>query len=210
MPLPAVLVAILDDNSKYVLSYFSPPLCFTINWNLWYYSTVLVLQLLIAGLVCVLGIVFRTLHKYQGILKSHPSLMPSQLRISSTEKRLLFTFCYYVVMGMVILVHSNIILRNWFLLLDSYEDYFGCQLKGVDPMLPHKCDELLVQAENYSVPELAIITSLTTGAAPVVNLLFVVNFNLIRKKISCFIRRAICVRTDTDHRVLDIVSADAE
>ena len=63
LPLPAVLVGIFDKHSVYALSYFNPPMCFTRSQNLWYYSAVLVIQLLCAVEVCLLGVIFRVLHK---------------------------------------------------------------------------------------------------------------------------------------------------
>ena len=65
----AVLVGTFDKHSMYVLSYFNPPMCFTKSQNLWYYSTVLVIQLLIAVEICLLGVTFRVLHKVLLIFK---------------------------------------------------------------------------------------------------------------------------------------------
>ena len=173
-------------------------MCFTRSKNLWYYSAVLVIQLLTAVEVCVLGVIFRVLHKvpfdtiyfvllhalylpqYQGILKSH-----SHSRISCAEKKLLFTFCYYVLVGIFTLIHSNMFLSNWNELSIAYNEYFYCQSTGVNPMQPHMCDDLLANIHSHSFPVLAMITSLMIGAAPIVNLLFVANFKVISTKLTC-------------------------
>ena len=126
-----------------------------------------------------------------------------QLRITSTERRLVFTFCYYVIVGIFILVFCNGVLDNWHRLLTTYEKYFTCQY---NPHLSLECAYLRKKADKFSFPVHFTIASLMLGAVPVVNLAFVINIKWIKVKVSKCIHKINDLKTRHAHHVLEFVS----
>lgn len=63
VPLPAVLMASTIPEYKYSLAYFPPMLCITRNVNLWFFSTMLVMDVLGIVHMSMLILVFWIVHK---------------------------------------------------------------------------------------------------------------------------------------------------
>ena len=134
------------------------------------------------SIICIIFIAhFNILIQYQGVLRTHSV---GQLKITSTERRLVFTFCYYVIMGIFILVFVNVILDNWHRSIITYERYFICQY---NPQLSLECGDLLMKADKYTFPVPFTIVSVMVGAIPAVNLAFVINLKWIKIKVFQFI-----------------------
>ena len=127
-----------------------------------------------------------------------------QLRITSTERRLVFTFCYYVIVGIFLLVFCNHVLDNWHRLLTTYEKYFTCQY---NPHLSLECAYLQKKADKFSLPVYFTISALTLGAVPVVTLSFVINIKCIMVYVSkCIHKIHDLIKTRHAHHVLEFVS----
>ena len=119
--------------------------------------------------------------QYQGILKSRPG---GQFRISTTEKKLLFSFCYYILVGGLSLVRFGIATKSWYKLTFAFEEYFNCQSRGISLMQPHNCQKILMEIQANSFPGLGVTIFLLLGFAPVINLMFVLNWNRMKEKLS--------------------------
>lgn len=63
IPLPAVLVALIKPQSKYIISYFPPEFCITSDKDLWFYSTMLVIDVLAVIHMMSLIVVLWVVHK---------------------------------------------------------------------------------------------------------------------------------------------------
>lgn len=60
-PLPAVIYTLV--KSKYIIAQFPPLLCLPSDSNIWYYSTILVLNVLVGIGVCMFVPMFWVIHK---------------------------------------------------------------------------------------------------------------------------------------------------
>ena len=115
--------------------------------NLWFYAVMVVINILIAVEVCLLLVVFWVVHKvcimfllishhyaiiyfqYQGVLMAR-KMTHLQLRISTAEKKLLFSFCYYVVVGIVAMVYFAFATANAEDFINAALVLFDCEAVG--------------------------------------------------------------------------------
>ena len=62
IPLPAVIVSLSTDKHKYAISRFPPTIC-NPDGDMWFYSTTLLITILLGAGVCFLIIIFFVIHK---------------------------------------------------------------------------------------------------------------------------------------------------
>ena len=63
MPLPAVVLALTNKDDGYIISFFPPLFCITRNMDVWFYSTMLVIDVLGVAHMSILVIIFCVVHK---------------------------------------------------------------------------------------------------------------------------------------------------
>lgn len=80
------------------------------------------------------------------------------------------------------MVYSAIMTKHYHELTVAYKNYIDCQSEGISPLKPH-CYEQLREIQTHSLPGLVVTAFLLLGAAPVVNLMFVLNWKLIKEKL---------------------------
>lgn len=102
-----------------------------------------------------------------------------QLRITTTEKKLLFSFCFYVVIGVVALVYFGLATANTEMFIQSSLALFDCEAWGkVD------CKEWYKQLRKYSNNWISASTFILLTFAPAVSLLFSISPKKLKEKIS--------------------------
>ena len=80
------------------------------------------------------------------------------------------------------MVHSATNTRHYGEQTAALQNYINCQSRGISP-LNQLCHEQLRKYQTQSFPGLAVTTFLLLGAAPVVNLMFVLNWKCIKEKL---------------------------
>lgn len=106
------------------------------------------------------------------------SQQPSSFSISTTEKKLLIIFCYYVISTVVELTAFSEFIRRSALFFSALNEYFICELKGHDPLNP--CDRGKFEDVYSEIP--VILSYGTRGLLPLFNMIFVVNFATLKEK----------------------------
>ena len=71
IPLPSVVVALTNQDFKYVLMQFPPLFCASVNMDLWFYAVMIIINILIAIEVCLLLVVFWVVHKVCDVVYLH-------------------------------------------------------------------------------------------------------------------------------------------
>lgn len=107
----------------------------------------------------------------------------SQLKIqpgglSTTEKKLLILFCYYVISTVVELTTFSDGVRKSAIFRSALRKYFACEIKGHNPLDP--CDREKFESVYSEVP--VILAYGTRGFLPLFNVIFVVNFHKLKEK----------------------------
>lgn len=84
-------------------------------------------------------------------------------------------------MVVIALIAFSATVRSGVQFADTLEDYWRCELTGVDPENP--CDELLASLEGFSFPVLTSFAYILLGILPAVNLVFAVNISELKQKL---------------------------
>ena len=119
------------------------------------------------------------LSQQQGLFRV--KLLRSPFKIDTAERKILIIFCYYVILGVIVLITFSFATRNDDRLLEEITGYFTCELPGIDPQNP--CDRSRYQ--SLLNPELNCISYILLGLFPVVNLIFAVNAEEIKQWCAC-------------------------
>ena len=119
------------------------------------------------------------LSQQQGLFRV--KLSKSPFKIDTAERKILIIFCYYVILGVIVLITFSFATRNDGRLLEELTGYFTCELPGIDPQNP--CDRSRYQ--SLLNPELNCFSYVLLGIFPVVNLIFAVNVEEIKQWCAC-------------------------
>ena len=111
-----------------------------------------------------------------GLLKARKS--KDVFQIGTAEKKILITFCYYVLLTVVVLTTFTIKTRNSELFVEELSNYFACEERGNDPNNP--CDRNTFCQLSY--PWLSAISFMLLYMLPVVNLVYVLNIKELKEK----------------------------
>ena len=99
-------------------------------------------------------------------------------KIGTAERKILITFCYYVLLAVVDLTSFTIATRNSELFVEELFNYFTCEQNGNNPNSP--CDTN--NFRRLSTPWLTIVSLFLINLVPVVHLVYVVKINELKKK----------------------------
>ena len=192
---------------------FPPLFCASANMDLWFYAVMIVINILLAIEVCLLLVVFWVVHKvcfqfplalinysalyfqYQGVLMARKKVQ-LQLRISTAEKKLLFSFCYYVVVGIVAMVYFGFATAGAKDFIYAAFILFDCEAVGYLSDKDNNCQDQYNRLHKYSNNWLSTVTFLLLTFAPTVSLMFVFNIKKMKEKI------AMCLYNDRERSSL--------
>ena len=96
--------------------------------------------------------------------------------VGTAEKKLMLVLCYYMILTALAVVTITVILRNGEAMLDAIENYFLCELHGVNPSSPCRRD-----FEQYNSPGLLALTLSIIALYPLYVLIFVVNIRELKQ-----------------------------
>ncbi len=104
----------------------------------------------------------------------------SVLSFGVPEKKLVIIFVYFIAFEVSSLISFSLSQRNASQLMQEIGKYFTCELNGHDPASP--CNRTAF--ERYQHPTVGIFSNILLFLVPLVNLVYVVDFKLLRSKMS--------------------------
>ena len=108
-----------------------------------------------------------------------------QIRISVAEKKLLFSFCYYTVAGIIALVYFGFATASADGFMNAAFAVFDCEMVGFSSNSTRShCEKQYDELERFSNNWLSLTTFLLLTMAPTVSLLFVFNGKKMKESIS--------------------------
>jgi hypothetical protein len=171
LPLPGVLCALFIDGLEYIMIEFPPLVCITRSEILWYYSTVLPSNILLCtGAVCFV-IMFWIVRKHQGLFRYNKKY------ISGIEMKLLVVLFYFIIFGVVSLVHYSIADAQQDEFINGLNVYFDCQSTGLVNGT-NDCDPY-GHYQRLDNPYFKSIAYIMMGLVPIVNFVFVVQWKAV-------------------------------
>ena len=111
-----------------------------------------------------------------GLLKARKS--KDVFQIGAAERKILITFCYYVLLTVVTLTSFTIATRNSELLAEHLLNYFACEGRGNDPNNP--CDRNTFRQLTY--PWLTAVSIVLIHMLPAINLVYALNIKELKEK----------------------------
>jgi len=115
-------------------------------------------------------------------------LSKHSFKVGAAARKILIIFCYYVLLGVIVLTTFTITTQNATLLADAVADYWQCEITGVEP--ENSCDRLRDLLEALTYPGLTAVSYILLGIFPAVNLIFAVNIEEIKQKFMTWCCRA--------------------
>ncbi len=112
------------------------------------------------------------------IFRIHQSKSPFSFGVA--EKKLVIIFAYFIVLEVVGFVVFSLSQRNASQLTQEIGKYFTCELNGHDPSNP--CDRTAF--ERFLHPTASIISYILLLLIPLVNMVYVMDFQFLRSKMS--------------------------
>ena len=106
-----------------------------------------------------------------------------QLRISMAEKKLLFSFCYYVVVGIIAMMYFAFATAGAKNFMNAALVVFDCEAVGMFSKNDN-CHKHYKELSKYSNNWLSTATFLMLSFAPAVSLLFVFNIKKMKERIT--------------------------
>ena len=97
--------------------------------------------------------------------------------IGTAERKILIVFVYYVFLAVFALLTFSLSIRNEDQFITEVLKYFKCESKGIDP--DNTCDTNGYLKHRQVA--LISISHILLGLYPVVNLIFVINFQELKK-----------------------------
>ncbi len=112
------------------------------------------------------------------LFRIHQSKSPFSFGVA--EKKLVIIFVYFVVLEVVGFVVFSLSQRNASQLTQELVKYFTCELNGHYPANP--CDRTAF--ERFQQPTILIISYILLLLTPLVNMVYVMDFQFLRSKMS--------------------------
>ena len=119
------------------------------------------------------------MHFQQNLLfRIHQSKSPFSFGVA--EKKLVIIFAYFIALEVMGLISFSLSQRNASQLMKEITKYFTCELYGHDPANP--CSRAAF--EKFLHPTIGISSNMLLYLTPLVNMVYVVDFQFLRSKIS--------------------------
>ena len=119
------------------------------------------------------------IHFQQSLLfRIHQSKSPFSFGVA--EKKLVIIFAYFIAFEVMALISFTLSQRNASQLTQEIVKYFTCELNGHDPSNP--CDRTAF--ERLQHPTVGIFSNMLLLLTPLVNIVYVVDFQFLQSKMS--------------------------
>ncbi|XP_019854876.1 PREDICTED: uncharacterized protein LOC109583830 [Amphimedon queenslandica] len=169
LPLPAVIVCLSVDKFKYNVHRFPTTLCIS-DGDMWFYSTTLPMDILLAAGVIMLIMILWTMRKKTNFLNRN-----SRTKLSTAEKKILLVFTSFIVFGVYILGHVSDITAKSGKFQAALREYFECEAFG---HIPGKCDRETFD-KIYS-PYTSVIAYILMSLIPLSILNFILKWSSVK------------------------------
>ncbi len=112
------------------------------------------------------------------LFRIHQSKSPFSFGVA--EKKLVIIFAYFIALEVMTLISFSLSQRNTSQLTQELGKYFTCELNGHDPSDP--CDRTAFERLRY--PTVVILGNMLLLLIPLVNMVYVVDFQFLQSKMS--------------------------
>ena len=102
------------------------------------------------------------------------------------ETKVLIVLCYYIILGAAVLSIFTVALVN--VNISKLSEYFSCEARGLPPPNTNisGCQEKLKAIKSTDNPILISLAIVILGFLPVVNLVYVIKFSELKRKIKTY------------------------
>ena len=115
----------------------------------------------------------------QGLFRSNQLPSKNPFFVSTAEKKLIIVFCYYIILQVVGFVAYSLSEQSSDAVQAELFSYFLCEQSGHDPDNPCSRSGF----EDVIVPEVTILSIFMAMFGPLVNIVFVMDYNEFKQKL---------------------------
>ncbi|XP_019854872.1 PREDICTED: uncharacterized protein LOC109583828 isoform X2 [Amphimedon queenslandica] len=168
IPLPAVIISLTVERFGYNIYRFPTTLCIS-SGDMWFYSTTLPMDVLVAAGVIMLIIIFWT------IRRSSFKINQQSISLTTAEKKIVMVIISFVIFGVYILGNTSGAVAKSNEFKAALTQYFECEAFG---HVPGKCDRGTF--DKIYNPYLNAISYILIGLVPLSILNFIIKWHSVK------------------------------